>query len=177
MTKGQSVQRAGAAAGKLMKGLVDPSKPKRIRIRKRDVSAPPRAACVPARPPMVLTAAPEWPAIPALQDPRAPKWPAILAPRSAGMASHSGAPYAGQPFRRSRACFIQRCCIFLKIRRGNAETIRQVRARTAEDLLPRVWRQGHLPPQSHPPRVPGLQGKGAVRAQSPQDHVSSAPRV
>jgi hypothetical protein len=39
---GQSVQRAGAAAGKLMKGLVDPSKPKRIRIRKRDVSAPPR---------------------------------------------------------------------------------------------------------------------------------------
>ena len=79
MTKGQSVQRAGAAAGKLMKGLVDPSKPKRIRIRKRDVSAPPRAACVPARPPMVLTAAPEWPAIPALQDPRAPKWPAILA--------------------------------------------------------------------------------------------------
>jgi hypothetical protein len=40
-----------------------------------------------------------------------------------------------------------------------------------------VWRQGHLPPQSHPPRVPGLQGKGAVRAQSPQDHVSSDPRV
>ena len=43
VSPGQSVQRAGAAAGKLMKGLVDPSTPKRIRIRKRDVSAPPRA--------------------------------------------------------------------------------------------------------------------------------------